>query len=121
MMPGALLALLMASCTPPGQEPFTSTSVCPSPTQFLDVRTAEEWEEGHIAGAKLVTLGGKDFVPRTKAVIDPKQAVLVYCHSGGRSEEAAKELRAAGFSQVFEMEGGIAAWEESGKPLVKGP
>jgi phage shock protein E len=88
--------------------------------QLLDVRTADEWETGHLKGAKLVTFGEPGFTDKAKALADPKKPVLVYCRSGNRTVKAAKQLRDAGFSSVLEMEGGILAWEKAGKLVVKG-
>jgi rhodanese-related sulfurtransferase len=86
--------------------------------QLLDVRTESEWKEGHLKGAKLVTLSKDGFVEKAKAVLDPKKPVLVYCKSGGRSAKAAKQLREAGFT-VHDLDGGITAWQKAGKPVVK--
>jgi rhodanese-related sulfurtransferase len=86
--------------------------------QVLDVRTESEWNEGHLKGAKLVTLAKDGFVEKAKAVLDPKKPVLVYCKSGGRSARAAKQLREAGFT-VHDLDGGITAWQKAGKPVVK--
>ena len=90
-----------------------------SGVQLLDVRTKEEWNEGHLKGAKLVPVTEEGFLAKAEAALDPKKPVLVYCKSGKRSAKAAKELREAGFTPVLEMEGGIMAWEKAGKPLVK--
>ena len=87
--------------------------------QLLDVRTKEEWDAGHLKGAKLVTLAEEGFVEKAKAVLDPKKPVVVYCRSGGRSAKATKQLRDAGFTTVHDMAGGIVAWEKEGKPVVK--
>ncbi len=86
--------------------------------QLLDVRTKEEWDEGHLKGATLVTVTEDGFLKKAKAVLDPKKEVLVYCRSGKRSAMAAKQLRAAGFT-VSDLEGGIIAWKAAGKPVVK--
>ena len=86
--------------------------------QLLDVRTEGEWKEGHLEGAKLVTLAKEGFVEKAKAALDPKKPVLVYCKSGGRSARAAKQLREAGFT-VHDLDGGITAWQKAGKPVVK--
>ena len=86
--------------------------------QLLDVRTPEEWKEGHLEKAKLVTLSKEGFVEKAKAELDPKKPVLVYCKSGGRSAKAAKQLREAGFT-VYDLDGGITAWQKAGKPVVK--
>ena len=87
--------------------------------QLLDVRTQEEWDEGHLKGAKMVTVTEKDFLKKAKATLDPKKPVLVYCRSGGRSAKAVKQLREAGFTTVHDMDGGITAWEKAGKPVEK--
>ncbi|QJE96911.1 rhodanese-like domain-containing protein [Luteolibacter luteus] len=87
--------------------------------QLLDVRSKDEWDEGHLKGAKLLPVSEEDFAGKAKAFLDPKKPVLVYCRSGKRSEKAAKELRDAGFTPVYEMEGGILAWEKAGKPVEK--
>ena len=87
--------------------------------QLLDVRTKEEWDEGHLKGAKLVTLSEEGFAVRAKAVLDPKKPVIVYCRSGNRSAKAAKQLRDGGFTTVLVLAGGIVAWEKEGKPVVK--
>ncbi len=87
--------------------------------QLLDVRTQEEWDEGHLKGAKMVTVTEKDFLEKAKATLDPKKPVLVYCRSGGRSAKAVKQLREAGFTTVYDMDGGITAWQKAGKPVEK--
>ena len=86
--------------------------------QLLDVRTPEEWNEGHLEKAKRVTLSKEGFVEKAKAELDPKKPVLIYCKSGGRSARAAKQLREAGFT-VYDLDGGITAWQKAGKPVVK--
>ncbi len=86
--------------------------------QLLDVRTQQEWDEGHLKNATLVTVTEDGFLDKAKAALDPKKEVLVYCRSGRRSALAAAQLRAAGFT-VSDLDGGIIAWKAAGKPLVK--
>lgn len=86
--------------------------------QLLDVRTKEEWDEGHLKGAKLVTVTEEGFLDKAKATLDPKKGVVVYCRSGRRSAMAAEQLRAAGFT-VYDLDGGITTWKAAGKPVVK--
>ena len=86
--------------------------------QLLDVRTQQEWDEGHLKNATLVTVTEDGFLDKAKAALDPKKEVLVYCRSGRRSALAAAQLRAAGFT-VSDLEGGIIAWKTAGKPVVK--
>ena len=86
--------------------------------QILDVRTKEEWDEGRLKDAMLVTVTEDGFLGKAKAALDPKKPVLVYCRSGGRSAKAAQQLREAGFT-VYDLAGGITAWQKAGKPVIK--
>jgi rhodanese-related sulfurtransferase len=86
--------------------------------QILDVRTEEEWDEGHLKGATLVTVTEDGFLDKAKAVLDPKKDVVVYCRSGKRSAIATGQLRAAGFT-VHDVAGGFIAWKDAGKEVVK--
>ena len=86
--------------------------------QLLDVRTQEEFDEGHIAGAILVDVNDSAFVDKAMAVLDTQRQVAVYCRSGRRSARAANQLAAKGMT-VTNLDGGIIAWQDSGKTLVK--
>lgn len=86
--------------------------------QLLDVRTKQEWDEGHLKGATLATVNEEGFLEKVKAALDPKKEVVVYCRSGRRSAIAAEQLRAAGFA-VHDIAGGIVAWEAAGKEVVR--
>jgi len=81
---------------------------------ILDVRTPEEFSEGHIEGAILIPVdeleGRLDELPLDKPII-------TYCKSGGRSATAAGILVENGFSEVYDM-GGITDWIEKGYPVV---
>lgn len=89
-----------------------------SGAQLLDVRTKEEWDEGHLKGATLVTVTEDGFLDKAKAMLDAEKAVVVYCRSGKRSAMAVEQLRAAGFT-VYDLEGGITTWKAAEKPVVK--
>ncbi len=76
---------------------------------ILDVRTEEEYNEGHIDGAVLIP----DYEINLKAesiLTDKDQLILVYCRSGRRSKLAADSLVALGYTNVKEF-GGIIDWE----------
>ena len=75
---------------------------------LLDVRTEEEYNQGHIPGAINIANEdiGTDTIPELP---DKDQLILVYCHSGRRSKEAAEKLAALGYTQVLEF-GGILTW-----------
>ncbi|MBS0029522.1 rhodanese-like domain-containing protein [Chitinophaga sp. 22321] len=85
--------------------------------QVFDVRTAGEFNTGHLPNALQADYTRKaEFKDRVQ-YLDKKKPVYVYCLSGGRSSAAAKWMRENGFSRVVELEGGINAWKQAGKPL----
>jgi rhodanese-related sulfurtransferase len=86
---------------------------------LLDVRTPVEFKENHLAGARNINWFGKDF-DKQISEINKKQPLFVYCLSGGRSEEAATKLRKEGFQNVYELDGGIAAWKDAKMPVTNG-
>ncbi|MBL0882406.1 MAG: redoxin domain-containing protein [Chitinophagaceae bacterium] len=85
--------------------------------QVLDVRTAGEFKAGYLKGALQADwLNKKEFEERTRH-LNPEKPLLVYCASGVRSEQAAKWLLKKGFKEVYNLKGGTAAWQVSGKKL----
>ena len=84
----------------------------------LDVRTSEEFKEGHIAGATNVDFQGDDFQEKV-GKLDPNKAYLVHCASGGRSAQALKKLKAANLPKIYHMPAGFRGWTEAGKPVQK--
>lgn len=85
--------------------------------QLLDVRTAEEYAEGHIAGALLCDVKQSDFSARATALLTPGKPVAVYCRSGRRSATAALMLADRGF-KVVNLKGGIIAWQANQMPVA---
>ena len=83
----------------------------------LDIRTAGEFNKGHLKGAKNMPLS--DFAKSVDSVSTDKQTpVLVYCNSGNTATRAIKLLKNAGFEKVNNLEGGILAWKEANMPLT---
>ena len=74
---------------------------------LLDVRTLEEYREGHIPGSKHVPMQSLDKVARFANNLDTYG--FVYCHSGARSSQAVSALRRMGYTNVKNI-GGIAAY-----------
>ena len=75
---------------------------------ILDVRTAEEYAQGHIPGAVLLPVG--NIAKDAPAQLPDKDAeILVYCRSGNRSRQAAQQLVAMGYTGIFDF-GGIIDW-----------
>ncbi|OJV21084.1 MAG: hypothetical protein BGO21_09380 [Dyadobacter sp. 50-39] len=84
--------------------------------QLLDVRTPEEYDEGHLAKAANVDYKSPDFKEKI-AKLDKSKPVYVYCLSGGRSAAAATALHETGFKEVYDMKGGYLKWSTSGKAV----
>jgi len=90
-----------------------------STMQLLDVRTPNEYAEGHLAGALLVDVHDSNFLPQVQEKLSSERPVAVYCRSGRRSAQAARSMVKAGY-QVFNLRGGIMAWQGDGRPVVRG-
>ncbi|MBE7474774.1 MAG: MBL fold metallo-hydrolase [Anaerolineae bacterium] len=82
----------------------------------VDVRQADEWQSGHIPGAKHIMLG---YLPERLAEIPADQPVVVQCRSGARSAIAASILQAQGVPRVINLLGGIKAWDAAGLPVER--
>ena len=83
----------------------------------VDVRETHEWAAGHIPNARHIALG--QLGGRLSEIDKWKERpVIVCCASGNRSSSACKTLRAAGFQRVFNLAGGIGAWNEAGLPVT---
>jgi rhodanese-related sulfurtransferase len=83
---------------------------------LIDVRTVEEYAEGHIEGALNLDINNAGFEENVK-MLDPKKEYVVYCASGVRSGKAADIMRKDGFTSVYTLSGGIKTWKEKGLPL----
>lgn len=83
---------------------------------LVDVRQPKEYEESHLPGAKLIPLGE---LANRVSEIDPSRPTIVYCRSGNRSRAAAALLLSGGLQNVFNIDGGMRAWNgivSSGQP-----
>ena len=86
----------------------------PIPFVMLDVRTPEEFAEGHIPRALLIPM--QELEKRLSEVPKDRQA-YVYCRSGVRSVKASEILAKAGFTRIENVEGGFMAWQAAGYPV----
>lgn len=86
--------------------------------QLVDVRTPEEYADGHIQGAVNINYYDRNFLEECEADLDKSRPVAVYCRSGHRSGLAAEALTKAGF-KVTNLVGGILAWTAAGLPTTK--
>ena len=84
---------------------------------LLDVRTAEEFAEGHIEGALNIDQKQNDFTALVGKAIPTDKTLAIYCRSGRRSANAAEKLAAMGYKCV-NLLGGIIAWKDAGKQVT---
>ena len=85
-------------------------------TQLLDVREPDEWAETGVGPeAVLIPLG--DVESRASAELAADQPVYVICRTGNRSQTASEILVGLGFTQVYNVDGGITAWVDAGLPV----
>jgi rhodanese-related sulfurtransferase len=109
----------------PGQKVFKNIGVVEfdklrqqTNSVVLDVRTPKEFTAGHIPGAVNIDWNGADFQKKVSA-LDRSKTYLVQCAVGGRSAKAADKMMTLQFTNVYNLEGGIKAWEKAGKPVEK--
>ncbi len=86
-------------------------------TALVDVREVWEFQEGHASGATNVPLS--QLVQRVNEIPRDREVLLI-CHLGSRSMEAAKFLRRQGIERVVNIDGGTDAWESAGLPMRRG-
>ncbi|MDO5696852.1 MAG: rhodanese-like domain-containing protein [Dermatophilus congolensis] len=87
-------------------------------TVILDVRTPQEFAQGHIEGAFNIDIESGNFADKV-AELDTRVPYAIYCRSGNRSAVAVQQMNSIGFTQTYHLEGGITAWQSSGHPVVK--
>jgi rhodanese-related sulfurtransferase len=84
---------------------------------LLDVRTPEEWNVSHLSGARPVAPNAS--VESATAGVSKETPIVTYCAVGYRSGDMATQLRAAGFTNVRNLEGSIFKWGNEHRPLVR--
>ena len=84
---------------------------------ILDVRTPQEFAGGHIANARNIDLNSAGFMAEIKT-LEKSQPYFVYCLSGGRSEEAVEIMLKEGFTEVYNLKGGLLSWQSHKHPVV---
>ncbi len=78
---------------------------------FIDVRTAQEYDAGHIPGALLIDINSDSFDEMAQK-LDKNAVYVVYCRSGVRSARASERMNSFGFKKVYNVSGGFSAWQE---------
>ncbi|MCU0451079.1 MAG: thioredoxin domain-containing protein [Bernardetiaceae bacterium] len=126
MKPLFLLAALLVSSAVLGQSAqkleagaFAQKLAATPQAQVLDVRTKGEFAANHLSNALQADYNQPaEFAERTK-FLDKTKPVFVYCLAGGRSAKAAEMLAAQGFTQVYDLAGGMNAWRNAKQPYVQ--
>lgn len=75
---------------------------------LIDVRPKDEWEKAHISFAKILS----EMTPEELSELDKDQTIIFHCHMGGRSLVAAESFKHQGFTNVYNLKGGIDAWSK---------
>lgn len=75
-------------------------------TALIDVRSKQEYDEGHLPGSKLICLYDLE-KEATNILQNKKQNIIVYCSSGNRSKEAQEILETMGYENVYNLKGGL--------------
>lgn len=85
----------------------------------LDIRTPEEFADGHLPGAVNIDYLAEDFAERLRK-LDRDREILMHCQSGGRSALSLSKFSELGFGKIHHFAGGYRAWEEAELPVERG-
>jgi len=86
--------------------------------QLVDVRTPQEYAQGHIEGSINIDFNDENFETLISEV-DKSKPVAVYCGRGGRSGKCSSYMQQAGFTKIYDLNGGITEWKYNGKDVIK--
>jgi rhodanese-related sulfurtransferase len=123
-----MVLALVSALASPGRSEDAPTTQAPSMTPaelqsrraagtaplVIDVRTPEEYATGHIPGALNIPY---DQIDRRVSELRSENGVALYCMLGPRARKGEAALLAAGHSDVFHIEGGLAAWKQADLPI----
>ncbi len=85
---------------------------------IIDIRTSDEFREGHLKGARQIDFLEEGFAEKVRK-LDRSRPYLIHCRSGGRSSRSLALWKKMKFKKVYHLDGGILAWEKAGLPVVK--
>jgi rhodanese-related sulfurtransferase len=83
---------------------------------LLDVRTPEEYRQGHLQGAVLIPISE---IEKRVGDVPPNKKIVVYCAVGSRSRQVAGFLTSKGYREVYDMKDGIIGWYRNGFPIAR--
>ena len=122
-----LVVLLLAAACSSGSDTATIELVSPAQAAqvidddpaglvVLDIRTPEEFNEARLANSINIDYYDADFAEQLDG-LDKNDPYVMYCRSGNRSSDAVKTMKELGFVEVYEIDGGIVNWYDSGFPV----
>lgn len=117
LLSAPLLLLALAGCSDPDTTTAESEIAITQDTVILDVRTPQEYDEGHLEGARLLDFNSGE-VAAAIPQLDPDSEYLVYCRSGNRSAQAIQLMEDAGFEDVTNLGSLEEAAEATTLPIV---
>lgn len=116
------MLVLMSSCTQADKSEIDITVITPAKVlellkketspQIIDIRTPEEFKEGHITGAKNIDLRADDFSDKI-ALLDRNKPYIIHCKSGGRSTKSLKFWKDLGFTKIHHLDAGFDGWKKA--------
>lgn len=121
-----LVAILGISCNTKSQSQSEAIKVL-TPIEFkekavnqiiIDIRTPQEFSQGHIDGAVNINYYDSNFMDQI-AKYDKNQPIFIYCRSGNRTSPASRKMADFGFTQIYDLEGGILYWMKNNNEIVK--
>ena len=86
----------------------------------FDVRDAERYAQGHIVGAKNVSFNPVSDDPKTTLKITPQTTCIFVCNIGQSSGRAVRALREKGYANIYNLAGGMTAWQKENLPVIVG-
>ncbi|MFO7673143.1 MAG: rhodanese-like domain-containing protein [Lutibacter sp.] len=121
-----IVTVLGISCNTKSQSQSDAIKVL-TPTEFktksanqtiIDIRTPQEFNQGHIEGAININYYDRNFIDQI-AKYDKNQPIFIYCRSGNRTSPASRKIADFGFKEIYDLDGGILYWLKNNNETVK--
>ena len=122
-----LFISLSCNTKPPLNEQEKSAIHVVKPTEFkeksknqviIDIRTPQEFSQGHIEGAINMNYFDHSFMEQI-GKYDKSKPIFLYCRSGNRTSSAAAKIAKLGFEEVYDLQGGIMSWSKENLQIIK--
>ncbi|REE80713.1 rhodanese-related sulfurtransferase [Lutibacter oceani] len=85
---------------------------------IIDIRTPQEYKQGYIEGAVNINYFDSSFLDQVSK-FDKSKPIFIYCRSGNRTSSASKKLLKLGFTEVYDLQGGIISWARDKNKIIK--